>query len=371
MPAIRARHDADTLFAGFAAALRHSGIPVTADRTQTFLLACTTVGADERTGVFWAGRATLCSCQDDIDKYDKVFAAWFGGEATTGASVSPPPTKLLRAADLSDDEPAGSDEAGGEVRAMASTTEVLRHRDIADLSASERAELARMFAALSVRSPRRPAARRRPANRGEIDMRRTTREELRRAGEPGPVLHRRRTTRPRRLVLLIDVSGSMGPYADSLLRLGHVAARSGPRSTEIFTVGTRLTRITKALRQRDPETAIVAAGQTVPDWSGGTRLGEMVKVFLDRWGQRGMARGAVVVILSDGWERGDCTLLAESMSRLSRLAHRVIWVNPHSGKHGYQPVQGGMAAALPYVDEFMAGHSVATFEALMGVVARA
>lgn len=367
---MRPRNDADTLFAGFAAALRHAGVPVTADRTQTFLRASTTVGADDQTGVYWAGRATLCSCQDDIDKYDKVFAAWFGGEPSTGATVSSPP-KLVRAADLSDDEQPGSDRAAGELRATASTTELLRHRDIADLSATERAELARMFAALAVRSPRRRAARRRPANRGEIDMRRTSREELRRAGEPGPVLYRRRSTRPRRLVLLIDVSGSMGPYADALLRLGHVVARSGPRNTEIFTVGTRLTRITRALRQRDPEAAIVAAGRAVPDWSGGTRLGETVKVFLDRWGQRGMARGAVVVILSDGWERGDCSLLGESMSRLSRLAHMVVWVNPHCGKDGYQPVQGGMAAALPHVDEFMAGHSMATFEALMGVVARA
>jgi uncharacterized protein len=343
---------------------------VTADRTQTFLRACTAVGAEDQSGVYWSGRATLCSCQDDIDKYDKVFTAWFGGETSTWATVSSAP-QLNRATKLSDDEPAGSDEASGELRSVASTTEVLRHRDIADLSTSERAQLARMFAALALRSPRRPAARRRPANRGEIDMRRTSREELRRAGEPGPVLRRRRTTRPRRLVLLIDVSGSMGPYADALLRLGHVVARSGPRNTEIFTVGTRLTRITRALRQRDPETAIVAAGQTVPDWSGGTRLGETLKVFLDRWGQRGMARGAVVVILSDGWERGDCTLLGESMCRLSRLAHRVIWVNPHRGKEGYRAVQGGMAAALPHVDEFMAGHSMATFEALMGVVAGA
>jgi uncharacterized protein len=365
----RPRNDADTVFAGFAAALRHAGVPVTADRTQTFLRACTTVRADDQTGIFWAGRATLCSCQDDIDKYDKVFAAWFGGEATIGASGSPPP-RQLRAADLSD-ESVGSGQADGHLRAVASATEVLRHRDVGELSASERAELARMFSTLTVRRPRRPAARRRPANRGEIDMRRTTRAELRRAGEPGPVLHRRRGTRPRRLVLLIDVSGSMGPYADSLLRLGHVVARSGPRSTEIFTVGTRLTRVTRALRQRDPETAIVAAGETVPDWSGGTRLGETIKVFLDRWGQRGMARGAVVVILSDGWERGDCTLLGESMRRLSRLAHQIIWVNPHRGKQGYQPIQGGMEAALPYVDAFMAGHSMATFEDLMGVVARA
>jgi uncharacterized protein with von Willebrand factor type A (vWA) domain len=129
--------------------------------------------------------------------------------------------------------------------------------------------------------------------------------------------------------------------------------------------------VTRAMRMRDAEQAIIAAGSTVPDWSGGTRLGETLKVFLDRWGQRGTARGAVVVLVSDGWERGDAELLGEQMRRLHRLAHRVVWMNPHRGKAGYEPVQHGIVAALPYVDDFVAGHSMATFTDLVEVVARA
>jgi hypothetical protein len=140
---------------------------------------------------------------------------------------------------------------------------------------------------------------------------------------------------------------------------------------ETFTVGTRLTHVTRALRGKDAERALVAAGETVPDWSGGTRLGETLKIFLDRWGQRGLARGAVVVVFSDGWERGDPAALAEQMARLRRIAHRVVWVNPHRGKAGYEPVQQGVVAALPYVDDFVAGHSLATYAELVEVVARA
>jgi uncharacterized protein with von Willebrand factor type A (vWA) domain len=162
----------------------------------------------------------------------------------------------------------------------------------------------------------------------------------------------------------------MGAYADALLRLAHRFATAAG-NVEVFTIGTRLTHITRAMRQRDPDRAIVAAGETVPDWSGGTRLGEALKSFLDRWGQRGMARGAVVVVFSDGWERGDAALLGEQMQRLHRLAHRVVWVNPHRGKAGYQPVQQGIVAALPYVDRFVAGHSLQTFAELIEVVAHA
>jgi uncharacterized protein with von Willebrand factor type A (vWA) domain len=195
-------------------------------------------------------------------------------------------------------------------------------------------------------------------------------------GEPGEIAWRRRATRPRRVVLLLDVSGSMSAYADALLRLAHrfshpPAGRGPAAPVEVFTVGTRLTRVTPAMRMRDPERAIVAAGETVPDWSGGTRLGEVLRAFVDRWGQRGVARGAVVVICSDGWERGDPALLAEQVQRLSRLAHRVVWVNPHRGKVGYQPVQGGIAAVLPYVDDFVAGHSLGAYAELMEVLTRA
>jgi uncharacterized protein with von Willebrand factor type A (vWA) domain len=181
------------------------------------------------------------------------------------------------------------------------------------------------------------------------------------------------------VVLLLDVSGSMSPYADALLRLAHRfchgvpagASQRGATRVEVFTVGTRLTRVTRAMRLRDPERAIVAAGEAVPDWSGGTRLGETLRIFMDRWGQRGLARGAVVVIASDGWERGDAALLGEQMQRLHRTAHRVVWANPHVGRSGYLPVQQGIAAALPFVDDFVAGHSLAAFAELVEVVARA
>ncbi|HVN12402.1 MAG TPA: VWA domain-containing protein, partial [Kineosporiaceae bacterium] len=257
------------------------------------------------------------------------------------------------------------------VRARASAADVLRHRDVARLSAAERALLAQMFATLRPSSPRRRVVRRVPHHCGELDARRTLREQLRRGGEPGRIRYRRPGTRPRRVVLVVDVSGSMTPYADALLRLAHVWVRSAPRTTEVFTVGTRLTRVTAALRGRDPEVALREAGEQVPDWSGGTRLGEVLKAFLDRWGARGTARGAVVVLFSDGWERGTPGLLAEQMARLHRLAHRVVWVNPHRGKAGYRPVQGGIVAALPYVDDFVAGHSLATFAELVEVVAGA
>jgi uncharacterized protein with von Willebrand factor type A (vWA) domain len=200
---------------------------------------------------------------------------------------------------------------------------------------------------------------------------RTVRRALRDGGEVTRLLHRRARPRPRRVVLLIDVSGSMSPYADALLRFAHAAVRARPSSTEVFTIGTRLTRVTREMRLRDPDKALAASGSAIPDWSGGTRLGEVLKAFLDRWGQRGMARGAVVVVCSDGWERGGAELLGEQMTRLRRLAHAVVWVNPHKGRVGYEPLTGGMQAALPSIDHFVSGHSMAAFEELSGVIQRA
>ncbi len=170
-------------------------------------------------------------------------------------------------------------------------------------------------------------------------------------------------------MLLLDVSGSMAPYADAYLRFAHATVRRR-RRTEIFTLGTRLTRVTRELSELDPNAALTTAAAIVPDWSGGTRLGELVRAFLDRWGQRGTARGAVVVIASDGWERGDPMLLGTQMARLARLAHRIVWVNPHRGKAGYAPLTGGMAAALPFVDDFVAGHTLATLEELAELLSR-
>jgi hypothetical protein len=177
------------------------------------------------------------------------------------------------------------------------------------------------------------------------------------------------------VTLLLDVSGSMSPYADALMRLGHLLVRAGQASggrVEVFSIGTRLTRLTPALaRSRDPDTALRLAGEQVPDWAGGTRLGEVLRAFTDRWGARGLARGAVVVVCSDGWERGDAALLGEQVQRLRRLARRVVWLNPHRGKAGYLPVQSGIAAVVPYVDDLVAGHSLATFAELLELLADA
>ncbi len=197
-----------------------------------------------------------------------------------------------------------------------------------------------------------------------MDAARTIRRMLAGGGEPAALARQRRRTKSRRLVLLVDVSGSMQPYADALLRFAHAAVRASPTRTEVFTLGTRLTRVTRELRRRDPDRALADAGRAIPDWSGGTRLGDMIKAFLDLWGQRGLARGAIVVLCSDGWERGDPALLGEQVARLDRLAHRVIWVNPHKGRDGFAPVTGGMVAALPHVDELVAGHSFASLERL-------
>lgn len=360
----------DAVLVAFARAVRAAGVAVTTDRTTTFLRAAALTGVADRSGLYWAGASALCSSQDDVERYRQVFASWF--------DAVPPGVRQHRDAVTATSAPVvtshGDDARAAEqdlVRLAASRAEVLRTRDLADLSAAERAEVWRLIGALRLRSPTRRSSRRGPSRTGELDARRILRDAMRRGGESAGPKYRARVTRPRRVVVLIDVSGSMGPYADSLLRWAHAVVAANPGRAEVFTMGTRLTRVTAAMRTRDGEASVQAAGRTVPDWSGGTRLGDGLKSFQDRWGQRGAARGAVVIVMSDGWERGDCGLLAEQMARLHRLAHRVIWVNPHRGKPGYVPVQAGMAAALPHIDDFVAGHSIETFQAALDVVARA
>ena len=360
----------DEMLVAFTRTVRHAGVLVTADRTQAFLRAASLADAGDRQGVFWAGRSTLCSSPEDLERFDAAFRAWFCAEGAP-RWLREPATRTVQRASLVPEATGGDEGEEQGVRALASVSEVLRHRDIAALSEVERHSLATLFEGLRVDPPQRRSPRRGPSNRGEIDPRRTLREQLRRAGEPGPLCYRRPRTKPRRIVMLVDVSGSMEPYADSLLRLGHRISHAVPGPVEVFTIGTRLTRVTTALRLRDPDEALKAAGQSIPDWSGGTRLGESIRAFIVRWGQRGMARGSVVVIASDGWERGDPRLLGEQVARLQRLAHAVVWMNPHRGKDGYEPVQGGIAAALPYVDRLVAGHSLASFAELLKVVARA
>jgi uncharacterized protein len=353
---------------GFARTLRAAGVGADPERVQAMIGAVGHLDVLDPGDVYWAGRLTLCADPADLARYDRCFAAYFSGD-TAVARRSPPPVTVVRHS--ATPGTAGEGEPGDVTVATASEIETLRVRDVARLSAAERAEIHRLLALLDDVSARRRSRRFTARHRGRVDAHRTVRAILRRGGEISELHHRGHRTRPRRVVLIVDVSGSMSPYADVLLRFAHAAVRSAPRTTEVFSAGTRLTRVTRELRNREPDSAMSAVSAAIPDWSGGTRLGEELKEFLDRFGQRGMARGAVVVIASDGWERGDAALLGEQMARLHRLAYRVVWSNPHKAQPGYEPLTGGMLAALPHVDEFVAGHSLAALEELAGVIGNA
>jgi uncharacterized protein len=357
-----------------ASALRERGVPVPTGATVAYARALTLAGGTPA-GAYWAGRATLIVRPEHVGAYDAAFGAVIGGLRSAEVQVVARPVEVhLDADDPEAPDPTASGEEpaeAGEVRTVRwSATELLRHRDLAACTPDELAEAHRLMAQLRVHSAIRPSRRRRPsAGRGELDLRRTVRRSLRTGGE---VLSRASVEageRPRRLVLLLDVSGSMEPYARSLARFAHAAVAGRRRGqVEAFAVGTRVTRLTRELTTHDPDAALRRAADAVADWSGGTRLGEGLRRFNDRWGVRGLGRGATVVILSDGWDRGDPALLGAEMARLRRVAHRIVWVNPLKASPGYAPLAGGMAAALPHVDEFVEGHSVASLEALAEVV---
>jgi uncharacterized protein len=359
---------------GLARTLRAAGVDASPDRVHAFVEALTSLRAHDRDEVYWAGRLTLCAGPDDLDRYDRVFAAFFDGEtvssrATVRRQVRIGPRSL--GAEVGNADDTAVEVEGEAVTRHASREEVLRHRDVSDLGPQEKRELHRLLAAFALPGETRRTRRFDPARRGRIDRRRSVRAAVEAGGEPGRLHHRTPRHRPRRVVLLVDVSGSMAGYADTLLRFAHVATRrQGPR-TEVFTLGTRRTRVTGPLRHRDPDTAMRAVSAAIPDWSGGTRLGEGLRTFLDLWGQRGTARGAVVVILSDGWETGDLAGFEGQVARLERLAHRLVWANPRAGRPGFEPTAGGMAAALPYCDDLVEGHSLAALEHLARVVAGA
>jgi uncharacterized protein with von Willebrand factor type A (vWA) domain len=362
--------DAAVAFVRF---LRSEGLDVPIGSTVTFLEALDALGISSRDRVYWAGRSTLVMRPEDIEVYDRVFGAFWLRHGFDGRDDAPVDHITLALDDgdegAHDDAPDGDDD-GDTITVRYSAAEVLKHKDFSTYTASELDEARRLMAALRlVGSPRRSRRRVPAKGRGERpDLRRTVRAALRAEGEPVRRAFTEAGERPRRLVLLLDVSGSMEPYARALIRFVH-AAVAGRTKVEAFALGTRLTRITRELSTHDPDAAIARAAEVVTDWSGGTRLGDGLRQFNDEWGQRGMARGAIVVILSDGWDRGEPEVMAEQMARLSRVAFRVVWVNPLKASAGYAPLAQGMAAALPYVDEFVEGHCVESLEALAAVVA--
>jgi uncharacterized protein with von Willebrand factor type A (vWA) domain len=360
--------DGPRLAVAFGRALRAAGVPITPDREARFARALALLAPLDGPRLYWAGRSTLVSGQDQIAAYDRVFGAVLGGAfdpaSARGGSAPPPgaaaaPARPAAPSAGTADAPAteraamiaaladAAGEGGGRpgVLAAASADERLGTRSFDPLTP---AELARLRAIRLTAPPRRSRRTRRAAHGRQIDLRATLRRSLRTGGEPVRLARRQRRRRPRRVVLLCDISGSMEPYSRAFLTLLQGAVVRGGAEALVF--ATRLTRLTRALRGSDPNVAIARAAALPPDWSGGTRIAAALKVFVDRHGRRGMARGAIVVILSDGWERGDPADLGREMQRLARLAHRIVWVNPRASAPGFEPLAGGMAAALPHID---------------------
>ena len=358
----------------FGRLLRRVGLAAGPDRVVNFAVALEELDVGNRDDVYWAGRVTLCSRPEDFEMYDRAFKVFWEGRE--GLKVpSPPRNTYSITLDPASVQPpkksAEKNEKGDEaVKLRYSPVDVLRKKDFADCTPEEFAELYRLMADMNLVGAMRRSRRLEPAHRGRHDQRRTLRSAMRTGGEPLRHRYRKTRTRPRRVVLLCDVSGSMASYSRALLRFMHASVASG-EPVEAFVMGTRLTRVTRELTTRNPDRALREAAATIEDWSGGTRLGDTVKEFVDVWGQRGMARGAVVVVLSDGWDRGDVEVLAESMKRIKRLAYKVIWVNPLKAAPGYQPLARGMAAALPYVDVFLSGHNFESLQELARAVAGA
>ena len=370
----------ERLVVDFVDRVRAEGLAVPPGSAVEYGRALGALRSTRLSALYWAGRATLVRRPDDIAAYDRAFAAFFEGADDAPARRLSVPVQLHVDApddpDANDPQDDGDEDESpaGELRALRwSATELLRHKDLSQCTADELAEAHRLMADLRVHAALRRSRRRRRTSRhrGHLDLRRTVARSLRTGGEVVRPAASERGERPRRLVLLLDVSGSMEPYARALARFAHAAVAARKRGqVEVFALGTRVTRISHELATHDPDAALRRAADAVADWAGGTRLGEGLRTFNDRWGVRGLARGAIVVVLSDGWDRGDPTLLGSELARLRRVAHRLVWVNPLKASPGFSPLAQGMAAALPHVDEFVEGHSVASLESLAELVAR-
>jgi uncharacterized protein len=381
----RATSDLAAVATGFSRSLRRAGLDAPPSATLDFAEALSLLGISEPAHVFWAGQACFCRTREDTELYAATFLAFFGrrGEHIPGGRLTTvPPSPVLRGRPVAD---AGSPHHdGGDVESdqpplrndplpiAYSATEVLRAKDFASCSEAELDEALRLMMKLRRGASTRPGRRLRSSRstrRGRIDVRRTLRGALGTGGELTQLARSERQERPRRVVLLLDVSGSMRPYARAMLRFAHAAIVSR-RHVEAFTMGTRCTRVTRELSWRDPDAALRRAAAAAPDLDGGTRLGECLREFNETWGAGGLARGAVVVINSDGWDRGDPAVLATAMARLSRIAHRIVWVNPLKVTEDYEPLVRGMAAALPFTDEFVSGHSLGALDELAEVLSR-
>ncbi|MEY3453493.1 MAG: hypothetical protein RL574_1231 [Actinomycetota bacterium] len=360
---------AERMAVAFGRVLRGAGMRVPLDSVVTFVQCLDAVGITDRNRVYWAAHSALVRRPEDREAFNVAFAVFWerlsaGDDPETIGAES-----LTLAVDAEDGDGSGEANDDPAVTLRFSATETLRSKDFADYTTDELAEAQRLMTRLRFAGSPRQSQRLSPSRTrtARVDVRRTVRSSFAHLGEPVRREWREPSEKLRRLVVLLDVSGSMEPYARAFLRFMH-AAMVGRQRVEAFTLGTRLTRVTRELTHRDPDKALERASRQVADWSGGTRIGECLRNFNDRWGVRGLARGAIVVVLSDGWDRGNPEMLGEQMHRLARVAHRVVWVNPLKVTPGYAPLARGMAAALPHVDAFVEGHSLAALEHLTAVI---
>ncbi|MFW2332554.1 vWA domain-containing protein [Ilumatobacter sp.] len=378
--------------ARFASHLHTAGVEAGPDRAARFAESLHLGAPLTNDELYWLGRVTLTGHRDEIAVYDRVFADVFLGIADVAESRGDPNQPNLESVDPGRRRPPSSapttDGSGGDARpgrpsgetspdtddgrespvgAPVSRDEHLRDRDFADCTVDELRRLRELVAAMELAPPVRPSRRRRRHATGRsIDRRASLRRARRTGGHPARLVMRRPTERRRRVVLLADVSGSMEAYSRAYLYLLHGAATA--LAAETFVFSTRLTRLTHRLAATNPDLAMRSAVAEVDDWSGGTRIGAAIRTFNDGWGRRGLARGAVVVIVSDGWESDDPAVLGEQMARLSRLAHRIVWVNPRAKSDRFEPRTGGMTAALPFVDSFTSGHSLDAFDEVLAAI---
>ena len=356
------------LLVNFAHELRSAGLAVGSGDVLTYCAAMAPLDPTDLIDLYWAGRVTLVSRRDDIGVYDEVFRRFFldAGDpvrelVTLKAQASAESDAPMALPDL--DRAGEGDEEEAVLGWMASDVESLKHKAFTACTPEELAAVRRIMARIKLTPPRRRSRRTVPGRTGRApDLRRTVRESLRLHGEPAELFWRQRRVRLRPLILILDISGSMADYSRNLLQFAYSAKRAAAK-VEVFCFGTRLTRITRELDSRRPDEALARAARAVFDWEGGTRIGASLDTFVRGHGRRGLARGGVVVVCSDGLDRGDPAVLATAVERLSRLCHRLVWMNPHKGDDAnFRPSTLGMMVVAPHVDLMLSGHDLSSLE---------
>jgi uncharacterized protein len=362
------------MLVNFTAELRAAGLPVGSGDVVTYCAALDPLDPSDLMDLYWAGRTTLVTRREHIGTYNEVFKRFFLDAAdpvremlTLKARVTAETQAVLEVPAANPDSEGQLEEAS--LGLMASDAEALKHKSFAACTPEELAALRRIMARIKLTPPKRRTRRTASARAGRSpDLRRTVRESMRMHGEPAELYWRRRKVRLRPLILVLDVSGSMADYSRNLLQFAYSAKRAAAK-VEVFCFGTRLTRVTRALATRRPDDALQLAAQAVFDWEGGTRIGDCLDAFVRDWGRRGLCRGGIVVICSDGLDRGDPDVLATAMERLGRLSHRVVWMNPHKGDNpAFRPSTLGMMVAAPHIDLMLSGHDLSSLEELAALL---